>query len=329
MRQVHFFRQSYRLIEPFVISRGARTHAEVIECQIAANGHTGCGECTPYKHYNETPESVLQQLSEWLPAIEAGLSRHELEARYPAGAARHAVDSALWDLEAKMTGIPIWQLADLPKPKPLDIAMTLSVQTPAKMAQKAIQTPLVNLKLKCAGDGHDLTRIMAVRQQCPKKNIMVDANESWSIEDVPEWLNHCAEQSVFMVEQPIPKTTNQTQLPKHKSVLLCADESCHTINDLDYCQPYDVINIKLDKTGGLTHAIRLLNQAKQSGFKVMVGCMLGSELAIRDAFYLAQVADIVDLDAPLLLSDHHSHIRFGVTNSNQFDEQDLNLSINL
>tara|TARA_Y100001935_G_scaffold251153_1_gene252529 strand:- start:283 stop:1260 length:978 start_codon:yes stop_codon:yes gene_type:complete len=318
MRRVHFHRKSYRLNEPFVISRGPRTHAEVIECHIESNGHIGTGECTPTNRYNETPDTVLHQLHAWAPAIESGLSRHDLDANYPPGAARHAVDSALWDLEAKIANTTIWELAGLPTPTPLTIPMTLSVATPTEMALKASETPLNQLKLKCAGDGHDLARIAAVREQCPTKKIMVDANESWDPNDVPTWLDHCAQQSVFMVEQPIPASANQAQLCKHASVLLCADESCHTMADLDACRPYDVINIKLDKSGGLTHALRLLNTAKASGFKVMVGCMLGSELAIRNAFYLAQMADIIDLDAPLLLSDHYPSIRFEITDAGAF-----------
>lgn len=296
MRRVHFHRKAYRLNEPFVISRGPRTHAEVIECHIESNGHIGTGECTPYNRYNETPDTVLHQLRAWAPAIESGLSRHDLEANYPPGAARHAVDSSLWDLEAKIGNTTIWELAGLPTPTPLTIPMTISVATPTEMALKASETPLNQLKLKCAGDGHDLARIAAVREQCPTKKIMVDANESWGPNDVPTWIDHCAKESV----------------------LLCADESCHTMADLDACRPYDVINIKLDKTGGLTHALRLLNTAKASGFKVMVGCMLGSELAIRNAFYLVQMADIIDLDAPLLLSDHYPTIRFEITDAGAF-----------
>ena len=319
MRRVHFHRKAYRLNEPFVISRGSRTHVEVIECQIESNGHIGYGECTPYSHYNETPDSVIHQLHAWAPAIESGLSKHDLESNYPPGAARHAVDSALWDLESKIARTTIWMLAGLPTPTPLNIPMTLSVATPEEMALKASQTHSSQLKVKCSGDGHDLSRIAAVRHQCPHKKIMVDANEAWLPNNVAEWLDYCAQQSVFMVEQPISARANQTQLSKHGSVLLCADESCHSMEDLDTCRHYDVINIKLDKTGGLTHAIRLLNTAKQSGFKIMVGCMLGSELAIRNAFYLAQLADIVDLDAPLLLNDHYPNIHCELTDSGDFN----------
>ncbi len=313
MKKVTIRPKTYELNQPFVISRGSRVHANVVECHIEENGNLGIGECTPYAHYTETVESVIDQIKQWSQAISQGLTREKLEQDYPAGAARHAIDAALWDLESKQAGLPIWKYAGLPKPKPIQIAMTISINKPNQMAQQAIKTPFELLKLKCAGDNNDAKRLIAVRDACPTKKIIVDANESWNPKDLDYWIELCQKLNIYMVEQPFASTNDDVGLKRKGSFLVCADESCHTVADLRQCQYYDVINIKLDKTGGLTHALKLYQQARALGLKIMVGCMLGSGLGIRQAYYLAQLADMADLDAPLLLNQANSQVSFKLT----------------
>lgn len=288
----------------FVISRGARTEAEVVVAEISDGEHSGRGECVPYRHYGETVEGVVAAIM----AVELdGADRDALQAMLPAGAARNAVDCALWDLQAKQTGVRAAAACGHPQPRSVETAYTISLGTAASMAEAAARhahRPL--LKLKLGGHG-DADRVIAVRNAAPSSRIIVDANEGWSAENFIANLQACADASVVLIEQPLPAGGDEMLRDIEHVVPICADESVHTLADLDgLAGKYDAINIKLDKAGGLTEARKLLLEAGNRGYLIMVGCMLGTSLAMAPAMILAQDADIVDLDGPLLLSRDRS-----------------------
>ncbi|RAP33436.1 dipeptide epimerase [Candidatus Marinamargulisbacteria bacterium SCGC AG-439-L15] len=312
MRALSCSPKSYALKKTFKIARGQRSHADVVECEISDGGFVGRGECTPYPRYGESVDSVMAQIQSCREKVGKGLSREDLLNELAPGAARNAIDSALWDLESHQSNRPIWDLAGLEKPNSIQTAYTLSIQEPERMVKEARLLDFPLLKLKCAGDGHDKDRILAVREACPDKKIIIDANESWDEGCAKELFSVCEKAKVLMIEQPFPVGKESFLKDIKTSCILCADESCHTNADLDRCAPYDMVNIKLDKTGGLTHALELMTDAKAVGFKVMIGCMLGSALAIRLAFYLGQSADIVDIDAPLLLREVNSYCDYAI-----------------
>lgn len=287
----------------FTISRGSKTEAEVVTCTIADGPHVGRGECVPYRRYGETVEGVLAAIREIAPAIEAGMTREALRKVMPAGAARNAVDCALWDLEARISGTPAWRKVCAGEPYPLITAYTLSLAGPSAMAAQAqanAHRPL--LKVKVGGEG-DMERVRAVVEAAPRSRIVLDANEGWSEENVVAQLQACAALGVALVEQPLPAGRDAILATFPHPVPICADESVHTASGLETLAGlYDAVNIKLDKAGGLTEALIMREKARAFGLSVMVGCMVGTSLAMAPAVLLAQDADFVDLDGPLLLA---------------------------
>jgi L-alanine-DL-glutamate epimerase-like enolase superfamily enzyme len=290
----------FALAEVFTIARGSRTHADVLTIDITRDGVRGRGECVPYARYDETLASVRAQI-EGLPA---GVTRAELQDALPAGAARNAVDCALWDWEAKRAGRRVWQLAGLAEPGPMQTAFTLSLDSPDKMeiaARKHAHRPLLKIKL---GTPDDMPRLEAVRRGAPDTRIIIDANEGWSAEIYSDLAPHLLRLGVAMVEQPLPAGSDEMLGEIARPLPVCADESCHDRASLPALRgKYDMVNIKLDKTGGLTEAFAFRDVARAEGFTVMVGCMVGSSLAMAPAVLVAQGAEIVDLDGPLLLAE--------------------------
>ena len=293
-------RDVFRLAQAFTISRGSRTEAQVIRVRITRDGVTGQGECVPYARYDETLDSVSAEIE----SLPDDVTREALQELLPAGAARNAVDCALWDLEAKQSGKRAWQLAGLPMPGPEITAYTLSLDTPEAMQAQAethAARPLLKVKL---GTSDDLGRLEAVRAGAPKSTIIVDANEGWSAQDYADLAQHLKRLGVAMVEQPLPAGDDEALRDMERPVPVCADESCHDRASLaDLAGKYDLVNIKLDKTGGLTEALLLREEATVQGYGIFVGCMVGSSLAMAPAVLLAQGAAFTDLDGPLLLAE--------------------------
>jgi L-alanine-DL-glutamate epimerase-like enolase superfamily enzyme len=286
----------------FVISRGAKTEAVTIVATIEDQGMRGRGEAVPYARYGESVESVATQIEQVRDAIEQGLEPAGLQALLPPGAARNALDCALWDLAAKRARVPIHELIGLPAPVPVVTAYTISVGTPAAMAAaaKACGRPL--LKIKLAGEG-DPDRIAAVRGAVPDATLIVDANEAWRPEDLQLYFAACAKAGVELIEQPLPADGDAALAHVRRIVPVCADESVHDRSGLAALRArYDVINVKLDKTGGLSEALALVDEAKAQGFEIFIGCMVASSLAMAPALLLAHTARYVDLDGPLLLA---------------------------
>ncbi len=299
---------TFRLAEAFTISRGSRTEAKVLTVRVMRDGVTGRGECVPYARYGETRESVTAEI-EGLPS---GISRAELQGALPAGAARNAVDCALWDWEAKAAGVPVYVLAGLPAPGPVVSAYTLSLGTPEAMraaAAKHAHRPLLKIKL---GTPDDMPRLEAVRAGAPDAAIIVDANEGWTAEVYADLAPHLLRLGVRMVEQPLPAGDDGMLGEIARPLPVCADEACHDRASLPAIKgKYDMVNLKLDKTGGLTEALALKVEAEAAGYGVMVGCMVGSSLAMAPAVLVAQGVAIVDLDGPLLLAeDRADALRF-------------------
>ncbi len=291
---------TFRLAQVFTISRGSRTEAKVLTVRVSDGGVTGWGECVPYARYDETLDSVTAQIAA-LPDV---LSRAALYDLLPAGAARNAVDCALWDLEAKRAGQRVWDLAGLPEPGPEITAYTLSLDTPDAMREQAAKNahrPLLKIKL---GTPDDMPRLEAVRAGAPEAKIIVDANEGWSAEVYADLAPHLVRLGVALVEQPLPAAQDDALIGMARPVPVCADESCHDRTSLPHLKgKYDVVNIKLDKTGGLTEALALKQAAMAEGYDIMVGCMIGSSLAMAPATLVAQGAMVTDLDGPLLLAE--------------------------
>ena len=291
---------TFKLAQVFTISRGSRTEAKVLTVRIEEDGFVGYGECVPYARYGETLASVTAQIL----SVKAPVNRSGLYT-LPAGAARNALDCALWDLEAKKTGKRAWELAGLPAPEPEITAYTLSLDTPEKMqAQAAENADRPLLKTKLGGGEEDVTRIEAVRAGAPDARIIVDANEGWTPELYKTLAPVLVRLGVEMVEQPFPAGEDDALLDLDRVLPVCADESCHDRRSLPSLKgKYDMVNIKLDKTGGLTEAIALRDAAVKEGYQVMAGCMVGSSLAMAPATIVAQGAAVTDLDGPLLLAE--------------------------
>ncbi len=298
--QLEISRDVFRLAQVFTISRGSRTEARVLTVRVSDGEHQGWGECVPYARYEETLESVEAEIR----ALPDDFSRQSLMELLPAGAARNAVDCALWDLEAKQAGKRVWELAGLPAPGPEITAYTLSLDTPDAMRAQAAENaarPLLKIKL---GTPDDMPRLEAVRAGAPRAKIIVDANEGWSAEVYSDLAPHLVRLGVALVEQPLPAGQDDALIGMDRPVPVCADESCHDRASLPNLKgKYDVINIKLDKTGGLTEALKLRDAALAEGYGVMVGCMVGSSLAMAPATLVAQGAMVTDLDGPLLLAE--------------------------
>ncbi|MBV9557211.1 MAG: L-Ala-D/L-Glu epimerase [Pseudolabrys sp.] len=305
MLTVHAYAERWPIAGSFRISRGAKTEAAVVVAELANGRHIGRGECVPYGRYGESVESVIAAIEGVRPALEAGLDRNGLQQALPAGAARNALDCALWDLSAKQAGRPVHTLLGLPAPRALTTAYTISLGTPADMmvaAEKAAARTL--LKVKLGGvDGGDPSRIAAVRRAAPNATLIVDANEGWLPETLETNLSACADAGVQLVEQPLPADRDE-DLRSHKHIIpICADESVHGRASLAALEgKYDAVNIKLDKTGGLAEALAMAADAQRMGFTIMVGCMVATSLSMAPAMLVAQRAQFVDLDGPLLLA---------------------------
>jgi L-alanine-DL-glutamate epimerase-like enolase superfamily enzyme len=295
--------ETFPLRQPFAISRGSKSETVVVTAELRDGEHSGRGECGPNIRYDETPELVADTITGMAGDIAGGLDRKGLLDAMPAGAARNAIDCALWDLQAKRTGKRVWALAGLAAPEPVETAYTLSVDTPAAMAEAAranAARPL--LKLKLTGPG-DLDRVRAVRTGAPHARLIVDANEAWTPEDVGGLATELAHIGVEMIEQPLPAGDDAALARFEHPVPICADESCRDRQSIAALGGrYDMVNIKLDKAGGLTEALATAVAARTAGLDVMVGCMVGTSLAMAPAHLLAQGAKFVDLDGPLLLA---------------------------
>jgi L-Ala-D/L-Glu epimerase len=305
-------RRAWQLAQPFAISRGSKTTAEVVVAEVSDGEFRGRGECVPYPRYGESVDSVVKALEAMKGAVFSGLDRHELQRAMPPGAARNALDAAFWDLDAKRDDRRVADMAGIGPMRPLITAYTLSLDTPERMGEAAAaQRDRPLLKLKLSGDG-DIERVRAVRRNAPQSRLIVDANEGWDERHLIEVMPALAEFGVELIEQPLPAGADDALARVARPIPVCADEACHTREDLDrLAGKYDAVNIKLDKTGGLTEALALAEAAAARGFKIMVGCMIGSSLAMAPAMLVAQCAAFVDLDAPLLLaSDRVPGLRY-------------------
>jgi L-Ala-D/L-Glu epimerase len=296
----------------FTISRGAKTEAVTVVAEVRRGGHIGRGECVPYARYNETPEATLEALKAMQEPLARGLDSQTLQAAMPAGAARNALDCALLDLAAKSGGQRVWNLLGRPAPRPCTTAYTISLGSPEAMAAataKAAHRPL--LKIKLGGDG-DGARISAVRKAAPESELIVDANEAWTAHNLEQNLAECAELGVTLVEQPLPAGQDEALARIRRPLAVCADESVHDRASLaGLRERYDAVNIKLDKTGGLTEALAMADAAQALGFEIMVGCMVATSLSMAPAMLLTRQARFVDLDGPLLLArDRDDGLRY-------------------
>jgi L-alanine-DL-glutamate epimerase-like enolase superfamily enzyme len=296
--------ERWPLAAPFVISRGAKTEAEVVVAEIAASdGHVGRGEAVPYARYGESMGDVLGAIEGLAPAIAEGLTREALQERLPPGAARNALDCALWDLEAKQAGRRAWELIGRPRLDPVKTCVTISRDTPAAMAEAAranARRPMLKLKI---GAADDVEAVAAVRAAVPRTRLIVDANEALSFADLAAVARELARLEVKLLEQPLPAEGDAVLEAFASPVPLCADESLHTRAELAACaRRYQAVNVKLDKAGGLTEALALAAAARDLGLELMVGSMVATSLSIAPALILAQGAAVADLDGPLLLA---------------------------
>jgi L-alanine-DL-glutamate epimerase-like enolase superfamily enzyme len=299
--------QSWPLDKPFRIARGTRTEARVVVVTVSDGQCTGRGEAVPLARYSQSAASVLAQI-ESLQSTPS-LDRQQIQKLLPPGAARNALDCALWDLEAKISGKRVWELANIPIVHAIQTSFTISLDTPAAMAAAAranANAPI--LKLKLGGDNLDLSRAEAVRAAAPAVRLLIDANESWSPSHYRENVPALNGLGVELIEQPFPANADEVLETLDHSVPVCADESCHTSADLSrLTDRYEVLNVKLDKTGGLTEALLLSERARKAGFKLLMGCMVCTSLGIAPARLLASATDYVDLDGPLLLAGDRHH----------------------
>ena len=303
MRRSSVRSERWPLAVAFVISRGSKTEAEVVVIEIAEAGRRGRGEAVPYARYGETTHGVLEQMISVQARVDAGLDRAALQGLLPPGAARNALDCALWDLEAKQAGIRAWTLAGLARLDPVKTCYTISLDTPGEMARSArlnARRPILKLKI---GGANDLTAVEAVRDSAPRSRLVIDANEALNFDELRRLAPEFARLGVLVVEQPLPAGEDAVLDGYESPVPLCADESLHTRAELAACVGrYDMVNIKLDKAGGLTEALALAAQAKAMGFAIMAGSMVGTSLGVAPALIFAQGAAVADLDGPLLLS---------------------------
>ena len=305
-------RESWPIRGSFRISRGSKIRAEVVTVELRSGEHRGRGECVPYARYGESCDSVMEQIGGLQGDLTNGLGRVELQKVLPPGAARNALDCAFWDLQAKQAGRRAWILAGIAEMAPQVTAYTLSLDSPEKMQQAALanaRRPL--LKLKLSGEG-DLERVAAVRSGAPDARLIVDANEGWTADLYQAFVPELQRLGVEMIEQPLPAGADGVLAQMARPVPVCADESCHDRASLaTLAGRYDMVNIKLDKSGGLTEALALRQAAEAVGLRIMVGCMLATSLAMAPALLVAQGVAVVDLDGPLLLErDRPNGLRF-------------------
>lgn len=294
--------ERWALATPFTISRERFDDVAVVLVTLDDGRHQGRGESCPVGHYGETPDGVLAQVDTMLGAMRAGAAWADIHDAFPPGAARNAVDCAAWDLRARQDDTPVWALLDLPRPERVETVFTISIDTPQAMAaaaQAATDHALLKLKL---GGADDSARIAAIRAAVPDKRLIADINEGWSPTDFARHMPAMAAAGIEMVEQPFRAGMDALLADCDRPLPIGADESCHVAADIaELASLYDVINIKLDKTGGLTEAVRLLRAAEAAGIDTMVGCMLGTSLAMAPAMLIAPACRFVDLDAPLLM----------------------------
>ena len=303
--------QSWPLDKPFRISRGSRTEARVVVATVTDGAHIGRGEGAPIARYGQSVASVLAQIESIKTA--PNLDRLQIQKLLPAGAARNALDCALWDLEAKVSGKRVWELANIEIVHEVETSFTISLDTPEAMAAAAeasANAPI--LKLKLGGDNLDLPRVEAVRENAPAAGLLIDANESWSPSHYRNIVSALNGLGVELIEQPFPADADEVLETLDHPVPVCADESCHTSADLlRLTNRYEVLNVKLDKTGGLTEALLLTERARERGFKLLIGCMVCTSLGIAPVRLLAGATDYVDLDGPLLLAgDRHRQLSY-------------------
>ena len=296
----------------FTISRGAKTEAITVVAEVNHGGHAGRGECVPYPRYGETAEATLGAIQAMRDLVAGGLDRTALQAAMPPGAARNALDCALVDLEAKRSSRRVWNLLGRPEPRACITAYTISLASPEAMAAAAAKVAHRELlKIKLGAEG-DAMRIAAVRQAAPKSELIVDANEAWTRDNLEQNLAACAQAGVTLVEQPLPAGEDELLARIRRPLAVCADESVHDRSSLEALRErYDAVNIKLDKTGGLTEALAMADAAEALGFQIMVGCMVATSLAMAPAMLLTRQARYVDLDGPLLLArDRDGGLRY-------------------
>ena len=302
--------ERWPLAGAFSISRGSKTEAVVVVAELDDGAHRGRGECVPYARYGETPEGVVALLAAMRSAVQNGLDRSSLQRVMRPGAARNALDDAYWDLEAKRAGRRAHELADQAAPTPCVTAFTISLAAPGAMAEaaeRAAGRPLLKIKLGAA-DGDDPKRIAAVRRAAPRAELIVDANEGWTDGNLAHNLAACADAGVTLIEQPLPEGHDAALARMKRPIPVCADESVHDRASLDALSgKYDAVNIKLDKSGGLSEALALAAEAERRGFILMVGCMVATSLAMAPALLLAPRVRVVDLDGPLLLAKDREH----------------------
>jgi L-alanine-DL-glutamate epimerase-like enolase superfamily enzyme len=295
--------ERWPLAAAFVIARGAKTEAHVIVVEISEAGRTGRGEAVPYARYGESVEGEMARVESVRTALESGLTRQALQSLLPAGAARNAIDCALWDLEAKLSGVPAWRAAGRSRLDPVKTCYTISLDTPEAMADAArpmARRPFLKLKI---GGPDDLDRVAAVRAAAPKTRLIVDGNEGLTFDDLVRLAPDFARLDVKMIEQPLHADADGALEGWTSPVPLCADESLHTREELATCaRRYGAINVKLDKAGGLTEALALCGEARRLGLDLMAGCMVATSLSMAPAMIIAQGADVADLDGPLLLA---------------------------
>lgn len=304
--------ETWPIAGTFTISRGAKTEAVVVVAELSRGGHTGRGECVPYARYGETAEATLAAISAMAGAFAQGLDRATLQTAMPHGAARNAVDCALLDLEAKESGQRVWDLLQRPAPRPCTTAYTISLGTPEAMAAataRAAHRPLLKIKL---GSEDDAARIQAVRKAAPECELIVDANEGWTADNIGFHLDACHNAGVMLVEQPLPAGHDEALTRIKRPIAVCADESVHDLASLPaLAGRYDAINIKLDKAGGATEALKMADAARAMSLEIMVGCMVATSLAMAPAMLIARAARFVDLDGPLLLAkDREGGLRY-------------------
>ncbi len=296
----------------FNIARGAKTHVDVVVAEISNDNMTGRGEATAIYYLGESAQSVLASINSVAGPVSAGAGRHDLQHLLPPGAARNAVDAALWDLQAKQTGVAVWQRIGLSRPGPILTAYTLSLDEPGIMEAEARKVAgRALLKLKLSGDG-DMERVAAVHRGAPGARLIVDANESWGNIDIERSAAALVPFKVELIEQPVPAGSEHLLEHVRSPIPFCADESLHGMDTLDRCLGrYQLINIKLDKCGGLTEALRLIEAARAAGLGIMTGCMLSTSLGIAPAFFIGAQSQYADLDGPLLLArDRENPMRF-------------------
>ncbi len=307
LRELNIRHLSLPLHSPFRISRGVKHAADVATVELRQGDRIGRGESVPYPRYGESVASVLDEMESLRKDLCAGMGRDELQARLHPGAARNALDAALWDLESKLTGVPVWTQLARPPHAPIVTALTVSLDTPEAMQQAAARMADAKL-IKIKVDADDpAARIEAVRRAAPAAKLIVDPNESWTIDILHDLQPVLERTAVDLVEQPLPAAADVDLRGFSSHIPICADEACHTSADLPrLLERYQAINIKLDKTGGLTEAWRLLRAARAQGFRIMVGCMVGSSLGIVPALEIAREAEFIDLDGPLWLANDHA-----------------------